>query len=369
MANKSNQENKPLTIDKLFDDIAKKITNLSPTDDAICDIIDKIMSWSSTNSDCIYRGENKNYRKISSTLYRVYFDNEDININFEDFDLRDTQKEMLDAAKKHIGEPPEVFLEDSTVAMIQDRTSLFPNQFAILTELQHYGGKTNLIDFTTCYLTAIFFACDGRPKENGRVIVLQKTEEIEKMTIRPWNPQHRVTAQQSVFIHPPKGFIDVPQDNIIIIPATLKQPMLEYLRKYYNISTGTVYNDLHGFIKYEENHHTANKQFFLGLTLQKKAYKADTQEERQETCKQAIKHYNYSIELESGYRGVYVNLGECWLHLKEWEKAREYLTIAQDMGEHIISAFRNDYRDVADFEDKTGIKLPPDLVEMLGGYL
>ena len=60
MANKSNQENKPLTIDKLFDDIGKKITNLSPTDDAICDIIDKIMSWSSTNSDCIYRGNRTN---------------------------------------------------------------------------------------------------------------------------------------------------------------------------------------------------------------------------------------------------------------------------------------------------------------------
>ena len=124
MANKSNQENKPLTIDKLFDDIAKKITNLSPTDDAIWDIIEKIMRWSSTDSDCIYRGENKNYRKISSTLYREYFDNEDININFEDFDLRDTQKGMLDAAKKHIGEPPEVLLEDSTVAMIRERTGM-----------------------------------------------------------------------------------------------------------------------------------------------------------------------------------------------------------------------------------------------------
>ena len=35
--------------------------------------------------------------------------------------------------------------------------------FEILTELQHYGGKTNLIDFTTDYLIALFFACDGSP--------------------------------------------------------------------------------------------------------------------------------------------------------------------------------------------------------------
>ena len=30
--------------------------------------------------------------------------------------------------------------------------------FEILTEIQHYGGKTNLIDFTTDYFIALFFA-------------------------------------------------------------------------------------------------------------------------------------------------------------------------------------------------------------------
>ena len=35
------------------------------------------------------------------------------------------------------------------------------DELSILTELQHYGAKTNLIDFTANYLIALFFACDS----------------------------------------------------------------------------------------------------------------------------------------------------------------------------------------------------------------
>ena len=44
---------------------------------------------------------------------------------------------------------------------------------SIFTQLQHYESQTNLIDFTTDFHIALFFACDGQPGENGRVI-LQK---------------------------------------------------------------------------------------------------------------------------------------------------------------------------------------------------
>ena len=35
------------------------------------------------------------------------------------------------------------------------------------------------------------------------------------------------------------------------------------------------------------------------------------------------------------------------------------------MGADIIIGFRNDYTSVADFEQKTGVQLPPDIAEML----
>ena len=64
---------------------------------------------------------------------------------------------------------------------------------------------------------------------------------------------------------------------------------------------------------------------------------------------------------------VYNNRGKACLHLKEWEKARSDLTAASERGLDIITAFHNDYESVKDFEQKNGIKLPPDLATILGG--
>ena len=77
----------------------------------------------------------------------------------------------------------------------------------ILIEIQHYGGRTNLIDFTTDHLIALFFACDGAPDKDGRVI-RQKTETIKDLIKHPRNPRHRIKAQKTVFVIPPNGFVE-----------------------------------------------------------------------------------------------------------------------------------------------------------------
>jgi len=51
------------------------------------------------------------------------------------------------------------------------------DDFEILTKLQHYGGKTNLIAFTTDSFITLFFACDRYPKKNGRVILVKREEK------------------------------------------------------------------------------------------------------------------------------------------------------------------------------------------------
>ena len=89
--------------------------------------------------DYIYRGEAACYPKVSSSLYREYQ-------NFADhFDVAIVQKAMLQAAKQFVGEI---------------------NDDEFLTQLQHYGCSTNLIDFTTDLHIALFFACDGHPDED-----------------------------------------------------------------------------------------------------------------------------------------------------------------------------------------------------------
>ena len=62
---------------------------------------------------------------------------------------------------------------------------------------------------------------------------------------------------------------------------------------------------------------------------------------------------------------VYNDRGEAWLHLQEWEKAKSDLITAKDMDVDIIAAFHNDYESVEDFEQKTGIQLPEDIVALL----
>ena len=191
----------------------------------------------SSDDDYIYRGEPEHYEEVSSSLYRQYRD-----IDVEHFDIEVVQKEILNKAKEYTQET---------------------NEFEILAELQHHGGRTNLIDFTTDYRIALFFACDGFHDKDGRLI-LQRREAIRDQIKRPQNPVNRVIAQKSVFVQPPKGFVE--PDAEIDIPKDLKQPILDHLRKYHGISTETIYNDLHGFIKNQGIHQSAYTEFYTGLT-------------------------------------------------------------------------------------------------------
>ena len=359
MRNTPNSVNQPPTIDDIINEIKKK----------------------SEDGGYIYRGERKNHEKISSALYREYFDKKDINVDLQGLDLRNIQKGMLDVAKKHIGEPPQG-LEDSLGWTFRSRPTEHPGQtviidsdeLEILTQLQHYGGKTNLIDFTTDYLIAIFFACTGdiEETEDGRVILLEKTQRMEEeMLIRPQNPRHRVIAQKSIFLYPPHGFINVSENNIVYIPSYLKQRMQKYLRKYHDISAETIYNDLHGFIANQNNHQEAAKEFHFGLILQYKGYRTESAPEKQQAYKDAILHYKRAIELNSDpislEKTAYYNLGVCWMHLEEWEKAWEYLQIAHDMGVHLPAAFHKNYPGgIDEFKKKTGIEIRHPFTVLLG---
>ena len=98
--------------------------------------------------------------------------------------------------------------------------------------------------------------------------MLQQTEDIkeEYQIEAPQSPQNRVIAQKSIFVRPPKGFIEPEQYEIIHIPKSLKESMLTHLQQYHGISPETIYNDLHGFIKNEAIHQRAYIAFYIGST-------------------------------------------------------------------------------------------------------
>ena len=206
-------------------------TNPSESAKNLSDVFQKLQEIAAQSADgnFIYRGEPKYYEKVSSSLWRECRKE----LKSEDFDIETIQNEMLEVSKNYTHEKDE---------------------FEILTELQHFGGYTNLIDFTTDSHIALFFACNGHGGESGRIILLEITEEIKAYIKPPRNPHNRIIAQKSIFVRPPKGFIEPEQFAEVNIPESLKGPMLDHLQKQHGISTQTVYNDLHGFIRNKDTH-------------------------------------------------------------------------------------------------------------------
>ena len=216
---KENQ-NEPNTVDKIL----LKIENKSGT------------------GEYIYRGESKHFETVSSNLYRVFLDRKGFDVEAEQFDIEVVQKGMLEEAKKYLR-----------------RTS---SDCELLVEMQHYGGKTNLIDFTTDYFVALFFACEQSASENGRIICQRK--ELLSSTIKePSELISRVLAQSSVFVRPPEGFIKPDDNDIINISSEIKLPMLEYLKEIHDISIETIYNDIHGFIRYQKDNMESYVEFYI----------------------------------------------------------------------------------------------------------
>ena len=151
----------------------------------------------------------------------------------------------------------------------------------VLTELQHYGGKTTLLDFSKDMHIALFFACDGNFKKDGRLILFKTSElpeqkdiDYEKLSenssenictlISPTGKSPRVIFQSSIFVRASKGYLKDDTYEIITIEKNLKKPLLEYLRQHFNIRTETIYNDIQGFVRNQHNYATAEIEFYRG---------------------------------------------------------------------------------------------------------
>ena len=253
----------------------------------------------SADGDYIYRGEPEHYKKVSSSLYREHPE-----IETEHFDIEVVQDEILEEAKKFTRET---------------------DDFAILTELQHYGYNTNLIDFTTDCHIALFFACYRDFDKDGRIVLLQKTNSC---IVEPRSPVNRIIAQKSIFVRPPEGFIK--PDHVINIPKDLKQSILDYLRNSHGISIETVYNDLHGFIRYQNVHQSAYAEFYSGLTCQ-----------NEQDYPKAIEHYSKSIELNPRLVTAYNNRGSAYKAISDVDRAIADYNKAIDLNPEYAGVYYN----------------------------
>lgn len=274
----------------------------------ICEIAEK-----SADGDYIFRGEAISYEKVGSSLYRQYA----YDIELDDFEIEFVEKEILEAARKYTEKTDEL---------------------DILIELHHHGGITNLIEFTTDSHIALFFACDGSPNENGRII-LQKRDSVVSYLKQPHEPTKRVIAQKVVFVQPPKGFIN--PDEVITIPDDLKLPMLTYLRKAHGISTETIHNDLYGFIRNWYIHKSAYTQFHRAKTCQKKADSVQNWDEKLKWYERAVMHYTGALELKPDFPEGYNKRGTVYAEAGDFDRAIQDHNTAIELKPDYASAYNN----------------------------
>lgn len=217
------------------------------------------------------------------------------------------QQEIIDEARRYTTETEEI---------------------EILSELQHYGGTTNVIDFTTDYLTALFFACDGFPLEDGRVIMLSQQGPMRPYITEPRANTSRAMVQKSVFVLPPNGFI-VPED-VVRIPSALKEPMLRYLHHCHSISSESIYNDLHGFIRQQNLHGDAYRELHLAISYHK---------EHEGDLRHAIDHYTRAVALNPRLAQAYCGRGGAYLSKGELDRAIQDLTLCVEVEEDHSCAY------------------------------
>lgn len=249
--------------------------------DEVHELIRRIEDATDGN-DCIYRGENEDYGKVSSGFYREYFEKTGFGLlPYKDGFVQEIfeEKVVREAATWKYPEDwryYDAYEDPGRNKPIID--SSWKHQHSdIMTVLQHYGGKTNLIDFTKCLLVALYFACDGAPKKHGRIIIIKANisqslvggnkpwipweSEYDRGArgggcVRVWEPTNsesrRTDRQKSVFAQPRNGFFH-PQ-NTILIPKENKANVLNYLKEEHGIDRKYIYGDLHGFVTYQSTH-------------------------------------------------------------------------------------------------------------------
>ena len=123
----------------------------------------------------------------------------------------------------------------------------------LLTEMQHLGASTMLIDFTLNADVALYFACHKYPDEDGRIIILPGTTPITSFApVKPSYPRNRIISQQSRFVFPNLGHIATELFEIVEIPSGLKQFILAYLENNKGITPEYLLNDPPGYVEQQK---------------------------------------------------------------------------------------------------------------------
>ena len=155
-------------------------------------------------------------------------------------------------------------------------------RIAKLSRAQHYNGdegsRTNLIDFTESIPVALYFACKGCHRQDGRIIISDMTAFVRNedldvscrrtQSIRPpFYDDNRNIHQWSHFVYPANGILEDAYLTVCI-PFQYKAPILEHLKVNCGIreesifTSGQSWFETQGFVRRSLNTH------LLGVTME-----------------------------------------------------------------------------------------------------
>ena len=277
----------------------------------------------------IYRGEPEIYPKVSSSLYRQC-DKKGIAPNELPNSLEwckqmwELQKDIVAQSRRFLPGRQKLDMYERSF-WNQNHYSLTnyidTEEYEILCQLQHYGGSTNLVDFTADYFVALFFACEQKHTEDGRIIL----SEMLPLPVRISDA--RVQAQKSFFVQVPDGFMKPENFSQIEVAAEIKIPLLLYLKQYHAISSEALFPDIQGAVRYWN----ANQSSLFRI-------QEAIQKNREKLFDEAVEIYGECISLSFEVNPtVLMNRSIANFNRRDWQAVRDDLTKA-------IAIFEKDWR-------------------------
>ena len=197
------------------------------------------------NESYIYRGEPEQYTNVSSTMYR------------------------------HYGIDDAALMKQATDSLLRNarRYEFIRDDLQLQALVQHYGGRTNFIDFSSSVWIALFFACfnvDSR-ETDGNLMVIDPSIQKQFKIIYESDIEvvaNRIMVQKSVLVSPPTGVIEPACFKASMkISRHLKWPLLCYLKEVHDIHIASMFPDIHGFIREQDEHVSYHVLLEIGYAL------------------------------------------------------------------------------------------------------